>query len=339
MHYLITGHTGFKGSWLAFMLLMQGEKVSGISLNPLHGSLFVRAGLESDLSHDVRGDIRDERTLANVFREISPDVVIHMAAQPLVRLSYEKPRDTISTNVMGTLNVLEAATHITSVRGLVCVTTDKVYAHSGAHQAFVEEDSLGGHDPYSSSKAMADILASSWSLSYPSLPIAIARAGNVIGGGDISKDRLLPDVLQAFEQGRPALIRNPHAVRPWQHVLDCLNGYLLLTNALVQGHGRGAWNFGPEPGAQRTVSDAATVAAKAWGDGAYWKEDVDEHPHEAALLTLDSTKARRQLGWQDHLSFEEAIDWTIEWSQRVNTGQDPRTVTEDQIERFLQRRA
>ncbi len=235
---------------------------------------------------------------------------------------------------MGTLSVLEAVAATDSVRAALMVTTDKVYRNIGQAAGYVEGDALGGHDPYSASKAMADILVSSWVSSFPGCPIATARAGNVIGGGDVSTDRLMPDLLHAFASGEPARLRYPDAVRPWQHVLDCLHGYVLLVDALLDGSGAGAWNFGPDPGSFRTVRDTADLAASAWADGARWVADDDEHPHEAALLTLDATRARRELGWVDVLGFEQAVTWTVDWSKRVRAGENALDVTLDQIDEY-----
>jgi CDP-glucose 4,6-dehydratase len=222
MHYLLTGHTGFKGTWLSLLLSSAGHEVSGISLNPVEGSLFSRVRPRDLLNADVRLDIRDAAAVHEQIARIAPDVVIHLAAQPLVRESYRDPRGTFDTNVWGTINVLEATRRTESVQATLIVTTDKVYRNDGRSTGYVESDPLGGHDPYSASKAMADLATQSWRASYPGTPIAIARAGNVIGGGDVSPDRLMPDLIAAFATGTPARIRNPRAIRPWQHVLDCL---------------------------------------------------------------------------------------------------------------------
>ena len=334
MHFLVTGHTGFKGAWLSSMLLSRGHAVSGLALDPEPEALFSLARLGDDLIHDFRQDVRDAEGTARAIKDIAPDVVIHMAAQPLVRASYVEPRWTMETNVMGTLSVLEGVWATPSVKAAVMVTTDKVYRNVEQIRGYVEADALGGHDPYSSSKAMADILVSSWTASFAGPPTAVARAGNVVGGGDVSRDRLLPDLVRAFAADTPALLRHPDAVRPWQHVLDCLSGYLLLTDALLVGEGAGAWNFGPDPESFRTVGDAADAAVTAWGEGASWVRDGNDHPHEAGLLTLDSSRARNELGWSDALDFTQAITWTVEWSQRVRAGEDVRMVTMEQIMRF-----
>lgn len=308
--------------------------MSGVALDPEPGALFSLAHVGRDLVMDHRIDIRDVKALDAAVLNMQPEVFFHMAAQPLVRESYRNPQDTMSTNVMGTMNVLEAIRRTPAVRAQVIVTTDKVYRNVGKREGYVESDPLGGDDPYSASKAMADILAQSWATSFDLPPMAIARAGNVIGGGDVSLDRLLPDLMRAFAEGRTAKIRYPNAVRPWQHVLDCLNGYLLLSDSLLAGGGSGAWNFGPPPQNVVAVGDVADIAARLWGVDARWEVDGDDHPHEAAFLTLDSTKARTQLQWRDRLNVQESIAWVVEWHQRVLSGEDPRSVTVEQVERF-----
>jgi len=308
-----------------------------VALDPEPGSLFVKARVDEVLSGDVRCDIRDAESTQAAIRSLAPDVVIHMAAQPLVRASYADPRWTMETNVMGTLSVLEGVSATPSVKALVAVTTDKVYRNVGQRAGYVESDSLGGHDPYSASKAMSDILISSWTDSFGPCPTTIARAGNVIGGGDVSSDRLFPDLIAAFQDGRVAQLRFPEAVRPWQHVLDCLNGYVALAEATLAGTAQGAWNFGPDPEAFRTVGEAATAAAAIWGDGASWSAQSGDHPHEASLLTLDSSRARKELAWCDVLDFESAVRWTVEWSKIVNSGGSAKEVTLMQIESHQQR--
>lgn len=337
MHYLITGHTGFKGAWLTLWLTEQGHTVSGLSLDPEPGSLFLAAGLESRLAHDNRCDIRDAEATAAAVRQAGPEIVMHLAAQPLVRESYRDPRGTIETNVNGTLNVLEAVHRADSVEALLVVTTDKVYRNVDRRDGYREDEPLGGDDPYSASKAMADILVQAWVHSFAGPPTAIARAGNVIGGGDASKDRLLPDLIRAFAAGRPAHIRYPDAVRPWQHVLDCLDGYLLLVEALRAGHGAGAWNFGPGPESFATVADVSRLVAQHWGDRAEVLVDDSPQPHEAGLLTLDSTRARSELSWTDRLTLAEAIEWTVDWERAARDGRSPLRTTLDQIEEFQRR--
>ena len=334
MHYLVTGHTGFKGAWLTLLLLSRGHRVSGLSLDPVEGSLFKRAGLGDQLVSDFRVDIRDAEATATAVAAAAPDVVVHMAAQSLVRESYRDPRYTYETNAMGTLNVLEAVAATPSVRAHVVVTTDKVYRNVNQETGYVETDPLGGDDPYSASKAMADLLTQSWIRSFPGTPTAIARAGNVIGGGDITRERLLPDLIAAYACGQAPLLRFPHAVRPWQHVLDCLNGYLTLVDALLDGSGLGRWNFGPGRDSFVEVGQVATLAAELWGGGAHWELDDEKHPHEANLLALDASKAQRELGWRNRLGFRDALAWTIDWERRVQAGGDPLTVTQEQIGAF-----
>ena len=334
MHWLLTGHTGFKGSWLALQLIEAGHEVSGLALDPEPGALFEAAELAPRMRTDLRGDIRDPQTVRSALDRTRPDVVVHLAAQPLVRESYRDPRTTMETNVMGTFNVLEAVGASDSVQAHLLVTTDKVYRNVNQVAGYVESDALGGHDPYSASKAMSDLLAQSWLASFGGPPTAIVRAGNVIGGGDVSTDRLLPDLLRSFAAGTPAVIRYPDAVRPWQHVLDCLAGYRLIVDALLAGEGAGEWNIGPGPDSFVTVGALADLAARLWGDGATWTTDGAENPHEAALLALDATKARSVLGWADRLPFDRAVGWTVDWQRRVHTGEHPRDVTVDQLTAF-----
>ena len=334
MRVLVTGHTGFKGAWLSLWLTHQGHIVSGLALDPHPDSLFERAAVSELLETDTRGDVRDPSLVQQVMQEAQPDAVIHMAAQSLVRPSYQDPRWTVETNVMGTLSLLEAVSTVDSVHAALIVTTDKVYRNVGQLQGYVEVDALGGHDPYSASKAMADILTSSWAASFPGKNFAVARAGNVVGGGDVSTDRLVPDVVRALRSGAPVHLRHPTAVRPWQHVFDCLSGYLSLTNALMGGLGQGAWNFGPDPSAFRTVQETAELAAQVWGSGQAWVVDEGEHPHEAELLTLDASRARSELGWRDRLDYQAAIEWTVGWEKRVHEGEGAREVSLEQIAQF-----
>jgi len=309
--------------------------VSGLAaVDPPEGGLFKRAGLADKLVCDHRADIRDAKDTAAAVSATAPDVVVHMAAQPLVRESYRNPRDTYEINTMGTLSVLEAVAATPSVRAHVVVTTDKVYRNNDQEAGYVETDPLGGADPYSASKAMADLLVQSWTRSFPGAPTAIARAGNVIGGGDVSRDRLLPDLTANFARGQAPRLRFPHAVRPWQHVLDCLNGYLTLADALLAGSGVGQWNFGPGRDGFIEVGQVATLAAELWGDGARWELDGQNHPHEANLLALDTSKTQRGLGWKSRLGFRDAVAWTVDWERRVHEGADALTVTQDQIAEF-----
>jgi CDP-glucose 4,6-dehydratase len=335
-HVLITGHTGFKGSWLVAMLHSQGAKVSGISLDPVEGGIFQTAKLQELLVHDLRKDIRDATALTESIQMVEPDIVIHLAAQPLVLASYENPQETYETNVMGTLNVLQAVEATPSVQATLIITTDKVYGQESADQhAFVESDYLGAADPYSTSKAMADLLTQSWILSHPESKIGIARAGNVIGGGDVAENRLLPDLVMAFGEGAPGVVRNPKSVRPWQHVLDCLAGYLCLTEGLLSGSAKsGAYNFGPEPEAPLRVEDVVKIAAAVWGEDARWIVEQRDQPHESQYLVLNSNKSQSILGWKEKLTAQEAIEWSVEWSRSHFSGQSPRSLTFEQLSAF-----
>jgi CDP-glucose 4,6-dehydratase len=337
LHYLVTGHTGFKGAWLVLLLNRLGHQVSGISLDPETGSLFEAASLSELMVNDVRLDIRDAAALAHAVADIGADVLIHLAAQPLVRRSYRDPRETFETNVNGTLNILESSQASESIRARVIITTDKVYKNVNRAEGYLEDEPLGGDDPYSSSKAMADLLTQSWVKSFPAMPTAIARAGNVIGGGDVCEDRLIPDAIRAFSAGNPLHIRYPDAVRPWQHVLDCVNGYVRLADALVAGEGLGEWNFGPGTESFVRVGDVVESASRMWGNGASVVVDEGEHLHEANLLALNSAKAEAHLDWSNKLRYPESLKWTLDWERDIFDGVDARSATEAQIEEFLKR--
>ena len=314
MRYLVTGHTGFKGSWMSLWLSEQGHSVSGISLNPDTDSIFNQADVKNVLDRDFRIDIRDKDLLTAAVREIDPEVVIHLAAQPLVRSSYKFPVETFQTNVIGTLNLLEATKNLDSLRASLVITTDKVYKNFGHFDGYVESDPLGGEDPYSASKAAADLASQSWISSFGVSKVAIARAGNVIGGGDWAQDRLIPDLVRAYDNQESPLIRNPNSIRPWQHVLDCLNGYLLLINSMLKDGTAGEWNFGPDHRERYTVSEVIESFAKNYGvEVAPWTQDKNPNPPEAGFLLLDSTKSRTLLNWKDMLSFEESLAWTANW--------------------------
>ena len=337
MHFLISGHTGFKGAWLAVMLKELGHDVSGVSLDPLPGSLFEVAKVGQLLQHDIRGDIRNLKELENAFNLICPDVVMHLAAQPLVRESYADPRTTMESNVIGTMNMLTAVGNTSSVKAHVVITTDKVYRNIDQIWGYKEIDPLGGDDPYSASKAMADILTQSWIKSFGGPPTAIARAGNVIGGGDVSKDRLLPDLIRGYSEGEIPELRFPDAVRPWQHVLDCLNGYIALSSKLLKGEGTGEWNFGPDTNSFVSVGAVASIVAKMHGvEGDPWTVSKSHQPHEANLLALDARKAELQLDWGNKLSFMDSLQWTVDWHQRTLSGEDPLELTKQQIRRFFE---
>jgi len=334
MHFLITGHTGFKGAWLSLILRQQGHLVSGISLKPEVGSLFERAEIGKFLENDILCDIRESAKLSGHFKEVNPDVVIHLAAQALVRESYKNPMDTFETNVIGTLNVLKASQQISDLKAQLIITTDKVYKNMSKTTGYLETDALGGQDPYSASKAMADIATQSWISSFKNPPTAIARAGNVIGGGDVCADRLIPDLISSYSSGVVPKLRAPNSVRPWQHVLDCLNGYLMLVDALIKNNTDGAWNFGPDEEQSKTVADVANIAGTIWGVEKSWDNDLGNHPHEASMLMLNSNKARTDLGWSDKLSFEESVKWTINWYKNVNEGSNPLEETLKNIREF-----
>jgi len=334
MHFLITGHTGFKGAWLSLILRERGHLVSGISLQPEVGSLFERAEIGKFLENDIRCDIRESVKLPSYFKEINPDVVIHLAAQALVRESYRSPIATFETNVIGTLNVLKASQQLRDLKAQLIITTDKVYKNIGKTSGYVESEALGGQDPYSASKAMADIATQSWLSSFENVATVIARAGNVVGGGDVCADRLIPDLIHSYSSGWTPKLRAPNSVRPWQHVLDCLNGYLMLVDAVIQNKADGAWNFGPDENQSKTVADVANIAGAAWGVEKNWENDLGNHPHEASMLKLNSNKARDELGWSDRLSFEESVKWTINWYRNVNAGSDPLEETLKNIRDF-----
>lgn len=334
MHYLITGHSGFKGSWLSLLLHKRGHKVSGLSLNAVDNSIYNHDKFKKILEDDIVCDIRDYKNLAHHFKYVNPDVVIHLAAQSLVRESYKEPLTTYETNVMGTINVLKASQGIKNLKSQIIITSDKVYKNTNKKTGYTESDPLGGHDPYSSSKAMADLATQSWLASFENVPTAIIRAGNVMGGGDNSKDRLIPDLIQSFDLGLKPYLRFPNAVRPWQFVLDCLNGYLSVVDSLVSGNSSNVWNIGPDYKITKTVADVTKIAGQVWGTTADWELNSAVQPHEDNFLLLDSEKARRILGWKDKLSFEEVIDLTINWYKNVKNGADPFEETIKNIDDF-----
>jgi CDP-glucose 4,6-dehydratase len=334
MRYLITGHTGFKGSWLAAMLKAQGDELIGISLPPLDKSLYKEAALSDMFKQEHFIDIRNREEFTKAIKESGAEVAFHLAAQPLVRESYKTPIETYATNVMGTLNFLEGVRD-SDIKAAVVITTDKVYKNKNLLRGYTENDELGGYDPYSSSKAAADIATQSWISSFEANNVAIARAGNVVGGGDWGVDRLIPDLVSSFSNGTPAKIRYPEAIRPWQHVLDCLAGYISLSEKMLSEGVSGAWNFGPEIAVENTVARVADLAAKNWGGSAGWDKDLDPNPHEAGYLLLDSTKARAELGWYDQLDFSSTIEWTMEFYKAVIKGSSSRDLLENQVSSYL----
>ncbi len=335
-HYLVTGHTGFKGAWLVQLLAAAGHQVSGLALDPVPNALFTRARVADLLTHDLRVDIRNAAMTATAMAQIAPDVVIHLAAQPLVRESYRDPRTTWETNVLGTYNVLDAVAQEGGVQALLVITTDKVYRNLNRVAGYREDEPLGGVDPYSASKAAADLLTQSWiaSADCPT-PTAIARAGNVIGGGDVCAERLMVDLVAAFGADQDVHLRYPQAVRPWQHVLDCLAGYLTLVDALLAGeHAGEAYNFGPGAEAFVEVGEVADRVAQLWGTTAAVVVDPAPELPEAGLLALDAGKAERELGWQGRLDFAETLSWTVAWAKADAEGGDPRELCASQIEAF-----
>lgn len=338
----LTGHTGFKGAWLALWLNQLGARVHGYSLDPsTKPDLFTATGISSALASDIRADLSDLEALRKALRTAEPSVLFHLAAQPLVRKSYRDPVGTFATNVMGTVNVLEAAKGVKSIKAIVIVTTDKVYENRESIHPYQESDPLGGHDPYSASKAATEIVVASYRASFfqsnSSQPVhvATARAGNVIGGGDWSEDRLVPDCLRAFDCGEPVRLRYPDAVRPWQHVLEPLSGYILLAQALLSPEGRSsakAWNFGPDAAGESSVGHVAKALARLSGAGAEVVCALDaSNPHEAGLLTLDSRAARSGLNWKPRWTLEEALQNTVSWHQAYKAGDDLKAVSLRQI--------
>lgn len=336
MHFFVTGHTGFKGSWLTLLLRHKGHDVSGYSLDPEPHSLFEKANVAQELKWDYRSDIRNRKEFESALKTAAPDILIHMAAQPLVREGYRDPMTTFETNVNGTLNVLQASATCESVKAQVIITTDKVYRNRNQRAGYVENDELGGDDPYSASKAMADILTQSWIKSFPKIPTAIARAGNVIGGGDVSKDRLFPDLISSFAAGKPVILRYPKAVRPWQHVLDCVDGYLALVDYLLEGGTDPLWNFGPRSDEFKEVREVAERVGELWNVNPSWQLDESTQPHEAGLLALDSSKARSTLNWKDKFDFEQSVKTTSHWYRDVLNGTQPKDATIRDIKSYLE---
>lgn len=339
----LTGHTGFKGAWLALWLAQLGATVRGYALEaPTEPNLFRTARI-GEVVEDVRGDVLNLELLSSSMREFHPEVVFHLAAQSLVRRSYADPVGTYATNVLGTAHVLESVRLTPSVRAVIVVTSDKCYENREWNRGYREGDVLGGHDPYSNSKACAELVSSAYRDSFfsadvASVALATVRAGNVIGGGDWAEDRLIPDLMRGFLSGRPALIRNPMAVRPWQHVLEPLHGYLTLVERLLQGESRfsTAWNFGPREEDARSVSWIAGALTELWGAGAAWENDAGSHPHEASLLKLDCSRAHEQLNWRPKLKLHMALETIVSWFRSWQAHQDMQRVTLDQID-FYQR--
>lgn len=342
---LITGHTGFKGSWLCLLLHKLGAEVFGYALDPpTKPSLFNDIYINKLITSYI-GDIRDFEKLLGVFLNTQPEIVIHMAAQPLVRESYKNPVETYSTNVMGTIHLFEACRQTKSIKAIVNVTTDKCYENREWHWGYRENEPMGGYDPYSNSKGCSELVTSSYRNSYfnPSkyadhgVAVASARAGNVIGGGDWADDRLIPDFIRAISKGEEVVIRSPYAIRPWQHVLEPLSGYLSLAAKLfLEGakYGEG-WNFGPDDKDARNVEWITDTICKLWGEGASFKIDTNPQPHEANYLKLDCSKAKAELGWAPKWDLETALKTIIDWNKAYMNGENIRTVTEQQIDDYF----
>jgi CDP-glucose 4,6-dehydratase len=342
---LITGHTGFKGAWLALWLQALGARVTGFSAKaPTGRSLYELARVGEGMAN-IEGDVCDPEAVAGAVAAAAPEVVVHMAAQSLVRRSFAEPRETFQVNVMGTVNVLDAVRmHGEGVRALVNVTSDKCYENRESERGYNEDDPMGGHDPYSSSKGCAELVTDAFRRSFfadrAGPRLASARAGNVIGGGDWGEDRLVPDIMRAALAGEPVRVRNPNSIRPWQHVLSPLSGYLVLAQALWDSPEYAAgWNFGPADDDTRSVGWIVERVGELWPAELAWVHDEGPHPHEARYLKLDSSRSRARLGWRPLLGLEEALEATVGWYRALHEGADMRAVTLRQIETFQYRYA
>lgn len=337
---VVTGHTGFKGSWLCAWLEHLGAQTLGISLPPdTQPSLCTLAGIEKRVE-TVHADIRDASALQAAVTRFKPEIVFHLAAQSLVRRAYREPVETFATNVMGTVNLLEAVRKTSSVRAVVVITSDKCYANSETYRPFRETDPLGGAEPYSASKACAELVTAAWRQSYfcqgGPAALASARAGNVIGGGDWAPERLIPDCIRALADGRSIEIRNPHAIRPWQHVLDPINGYLILAEHLFN-HGTAyarSWNFGPLGNEVREVAHIVEAIIARWGTPANWTVSPAPEIHEAGHLAIDATLAHEALGWSPRLSLDQGLSWTIDWYRRYHRGEAAGALVDAQIREY-----
>ena len=340
---LLTGHTGFKGSWLSLWLASLGAKTVGYALAPpTQPNLYDLAGIKNWME-SIHGDVLDLEHLRRTVREHQPEIVFHMAAQSLVRRSYDDPVGTYATNVLGTVHILEAVRDIPAIRAVVIVTTDKCYENREDMRGYRETDRLGGDDPYASSKAAAELVTAAYRKSFFSsakngrkVGVASARAGNVIGGGDWAADRLIPDVMRAVLDGRELLIRHPQAIRPWQHVLDPLCGYLTLAEKLCADPDRfsESWNFGPDESEALRVSAVLERLRDLWGPGISWRFDGGAHPHEAQYLKLDCAKAKAELGWEPQWNLNSALEATVQWYKAYQSRQDARPVAEEQIRSY-----
>ena len=340
-HIFITGHTGFKGTWLCRILINAGAKVTGYSLAPpTTPSLYELTGTSSNIV-SILGDIRDSVKLVESVKAAKPDIIFHLAAQPLVRLSYKEPVETYSTNVMGTVNILEALRQCNSIKSFVNITTDKVYENREWCWGYRENENLCGFDPYSNSKSCSELVTYSYKNSFFTEPdkcaISTARSGNVIGGGDYAEDRIIPDCIRAIKNGETIVLRNPNSTRPYQHVLECLYGYLLLAKAQYGNKKlEGAYNFGPDDESNVTTGELTDIFCKAWGNGAAWKTNAEtDAPHEANFLKLDNTKAKAILKWRPHWSIKMAIDKVVEWEKSVAAGGSAGEITDKQIKEYF----
>jgi CDP-glucose 4,6-dehydratase len=336
---LVTGHTGFKGSWLCLWLASMGAEVTGVSDGvPTEPSLFELARVGDDM-RTILADVRDAEAVRAAVADGRPEVVLHLAAQPLVRRSFAAPRETYEVNVMGTVNVFDAVRLVPGVRAVVNVTSDKCYENREWEWAYREDEPMGGHDPYSSSKGASELVTSAYRRSFFDAPdgprLASARAGNVIGGGDWGEDRLIPDVMRAALADAPVHIRNPGATRPWQHVLNPLSGYLALAERLWDDPSAAtAWNFGPDEGDARPVGAIVGRLDELWPGGLRWERDAGEHPHEARYLKVDSSRARARLGWRPRWGLEQALESIVEWYLALRDGDDMRAVSLGQLDAF-----
>ena len=340
----LTGHTGFKGMWLALLLLRAGAEVTGFALDaPTEGGRKVlgRLGILKEM-RDVRGDVRDLPALRRAFDEARPEIVFHLAAQPIVRESYRHPALTFAANVMGTVNVLECVRMSDAVQSVLVVTTDKVYENKEWAWGYRENEPLMGYDPYAASKSCAELAAYSYRQSFfagSDVRLSTARAGNVIGGGDFAPDRIIPDCIRAASAGQVIEIRNPQATRPYQHVLEPLSAYLMLAARQTEDAAlAGAWNVGPDDADCVTTGALADLFCAAWGDGARWEAHADDGPHEAHFLKLDCAKIKRELGWRPRWHIEEAVGKTVEWAKAWEMGADMRAVTEKQVYDFFEKK-
>lgn len=340
---LLTGHTGFKGSWLALWLQQLGAEVTGFALAPATTPALFEIAKVGQGMHSIIADIRNPDLLKQTLDTAQPEIVLHLAAQALVGEGYRDPLGTYATNVMGTANLLEAVRHSSTVVAVVIVTSDKCYENREWPWPYRENEALGGHDPYSSSKACAELVTASYRNAFlreKQIPVATARAGNVFGGGDWSPNRLIPDILYAFSQGKPASLRRPQAVRPWQHVLEPLYGYLALAERIAQDPTFGAaWNFGPGEGDCITVGALADKLASLWGNGACCDVVEEAFPHEAGLLRLDASLAAQKLGWHAHWTLDQALDATVAWHRAWLNSADMRAITLKQITTYAQHHA